>query len=559
VRHEDQETTPSETAGWSPDRPATVSKRTLVTASHAIEHAILSGPIREPTVVVALFQRLAYFEREYNAYARMAAAGVVVVIAFADGEAHQVPPGCQLVVLDPTEPLVDEWSVVAVAPEAGGYLVATDLHRTDPLEHSAEAGREFTGRWGYSRVQAANELARMRAVLGPRLDPTVAATIDRLLARVMPAGGTAAPSSGTDGERWATHSLHRMIERIQDVREGSRMLRNQLVDAHLAVSARAAAQVDSQSGLTTPEFLARWAGAGGPTALPVGVALFDVPGLDRAEERLGRRAAYHAARRAAAAVSEPLGPVDTAVRLSDREFALVVPGASSRHLAELVAAAAEQLELSSDGYPNVPLRARVASTVTRARPLPLEDLHLALDRPDGSVSTSSPDRIVVLSPAMDAPSAGAQAEDAGDGDRPPADDLHEAQDPPGAPGLLDRDPLGMDDLLAESDPAREPATDLSSDEEQRAAGTPAQAEQAGAPAVMAAASRRPTPARRRSGGEPGLSVLAGIPRRDRRTGDETGDDTKDETKDETGDAVGDSGDPLRSTDDAIEGDRPTAS
>ncbi|GAA4902817.1 diguanylate cyclase/two-component system sensory protein [Actinomycetospora succinea] len=383
---------------WSPDRPTTASKRSLVAVSHAIEAAVLAGPVVSPTVVVALFQHQAYFAREYAVYERIAAAGAVVVLAFADGEHHDVPPGCQLVVLDPAEPLADEWTVIAVGPEAGAYLVATDAHSIDPTEYTLEAGREFVGRWGWSRVQAANELARMRSALGPRLDTAVGYTVDGLLARVMPAGGAAAASGGTVGERWATHALHRMIQRMQDAREGTRVLRAQLVDAHAAVAARSAANVDPQSGMTTPEFLARWTSTGGPTALPVGVALFDVAALDDAEHRLGRRAAYHAARRVAAAVSEPLGPVDAAVRLSEREFAIVVPGASSKHLAGLVDAVVEQLELSSEGYPNVALAGPAAWTVTLARPLPLDDLHLALGSPDQDATTLTGDPIRVREP-----------------------------------------------------------------------------------------------------------------------------------------------------------------
>lgn len=391
---------------WSPDQPTVASKRSLVALSHAIEAAVLAGPVTTPTVVVALFQRRAYFAREAAVYERVAASGAVVVLGFAEDEAdsedgatagtrNAVPAGCRVVALDPDEPLADEWSVVAVGPRAGAYLVATDAHQIDPTEYTLEAGREFVGRWGWSRVQAANELARLRSALGARLDTAVGHTVDALLAQVMPTGGTAAASAGTDGERWATHALHRMVRRMQDAREGSRVLRAQLVDAHAAVAARGAAHVDPQSGLTTPEFLSRWADTSGPTALPVGVALVDVEALDGAEHRLGRRAAYHAARRVAAAVSEPLGPVDAAVRLSERAFALIVPGASSRHLASLVDAVVEQLELSSDGYPNVPLVGPVAWTVTLARPLPLDDLHLALGTPEQPASTLAGDPIVV--------------------------------------------------------------------------------------------------------------------------------------------------------------------
>ena len=113
------------------------------------------------------------------------------------------------------------------------------------------------------------------------------------------------------------------------------------------------AEIDPSSGLPTPDFLGRWSAPGGSTELPVGLALLDIAGLGAELE--DPRAEYHASRKVAAALCQPLGPVDAAVRLSRREFLVVVPGASARHLAGLGDEVAEQLELASDGYPHVPL------------------------------------------------------------------------------------------------------------------------------------------------------------------------------------------------------------
>ncbi|HEY2224021.1 DICT sensory domain-containing protein [Actinomycetospora sp.] len=366
----------------TPDMPGPASKRSLVAISHAIESAVLQGPCEEPTVVVALFQRLAYFTRERAVYERLARSGVRVVVGFSDGESHEVGEDVECVTLDPREPLADEWTVIAVGPDAGAFLVATDTGEIDPTEYTLEAGRWFMGRWGYSKVQAANELARMRIALGDRLRADTTRAIDGLLARIMPPGGAAAASRGTAGEQWATASLQRMTARMHHARAGSRRLRAQLADAQAAAEARAEAKVEQQSGLPSPEFLGRWAGTDGrASALPIGLAVFDIVGLEDAENRHSRRTAYHAARQTAAALTEPLGPVDAAVRMSTREFALIVPGASAAHLTRVAAAAAEQLELFSQGYPHVDLSARVATTVTVARPLPLDDLHLALGHP----------------------------------------------------------------------------------------------------------------------------------------------------------------------------------
>lgn len=362
-------------------RPALVPKRLLVAVSHAIEKAVVSSPIGgiEPaTVVIALFQRLEFFERERVVYERLAAAGAEVVVGFVRGEEHAPPRGVHTVLIEPNEKLADEWTVVAVGPRAGAFLVATDQHAYDAREHDTEASRQFSGRWGYAHAQAGAELARLRLALGGRLPEPLLRRIDGLLGETMAAGGEQAGSSGSPAEAWATASLAHMITRMQTAQAGSRALREQLADAHRGADAHRSAEIDPSSGLPTPDFLGRWAAPGGSTELPVGLALLDIAGLGAELE--DPRAEYHAARKVAAALCQPLGPVDAAVRLSRREFLVVVPGASARHLAGLGDEVAEQLELASDGYPHVPLTATVATIVTHARPLPVEDLRAALDR-----------------------------------------------------------------------------------------------------------------------------------------------------------------------------------
>ncbi len=385
-------------------RPERSSKRLLVALSHAIEKAVMSGPTESPTVVVALFQKLEYFDRERDVYARMAAAGLVVVVGFVREEAHETPPGVHVVLLSNDEPLADEWTVVAMGPRAGAFLVATDQHRFDPHERDFEASRQFAGRWGFSRVQAGTELARLRFALGERLAPELRRTIDALLAAAMPAGGDPAASAGTPGETWATTSLFHVIDSMQDARAGNKVLREQLADAQNAAAARAAATVDPNSGLTNPDFLQRWSRPGGTSTLPIGLALFAIAELGSDTLIGDPRASYHAAHQAAAALTQPIGPVDAVVRLSAREFLVVVPGASVRHLAGICDQIGDQLELASHGYPDISLRATVVMMVTSSRPLPVGDLHEALARldpddagPIDAGTTPAGDRIGVAS------------------------------------------------------------------------------------------------------------------------------------------------------------------
>lgn len=390
-------------------RPERVPKRLLVALSHSLERAVMSGPVEPPTVVVALFQRLPFFDREREVYERMAAAGIEVVVAFTADGAHEAPRGVHTVLLHPDEPLTDEWSVVAVGPRAGAFLVATDQHHFDPKEREPEASRQFAGRWGYSRAQACAELARLRFALGDRLPPALRRTLDLLLAHAMPAGGDPASSAGTPGETWATASLYHMLDDLLTTGAGNRELREQLSDAQAAAAARTAASVDPESGLTAPDFLDRWATPTDATTLPIGLALFDVGELDTDAVRADPRASYHAAHHVAAALTQPLGPVDAAVRLSAREFLVVVPGASDRHLAAVCDQIGEQLELASHGYPDISLRARTATIVTGTRPLPVRDLQAALAHlhpddpgPRDTGDTPAGDRIVVASTSLHA-------------------------------------------------------------------------------------------------------------------------------------------------------------
>ncbi len=57
-----------------------LTKRTLVTISHAIERSALAAAEDGPMVVIALFQRLPYFERERRVYERIAGRAAATVV-----------------------------------------------------------------------------------------------------------------------------------------------------------------------------------------------------------------------------------------------------------------------------------------------------------------------------------------------------------------------------------------------------------------------------------------------------------------------------------------------
>ena len=104
--------------------PRRLTKRALVTVSHAIEQAALATAEDGPLVVLALFQRMPYFAREralYERISRMAAATVVGVVGQTPGD---LPAGAYPVALDEAEDLAREWTVAVLTPRFGAALVA---------------------------------------------------------------------------------------------------------------------------------------------------------------------------------------------------------------------------------------------------------------------------------------------------------------------------------------------------------------------------------------------------------------------------------------------------
>ena len=173
------------TVGLPTRQPAGVermTKRTLVTLSHAIEQTALAPPHTGPMVVLALFQRMPYFGREMDVYRRLGRRPATVVVGLVEDYRPPMPPAVEPVLLREEEELSREWAVVVLTPTSGAHLTAVDLEEIAPWEATIEAGRLFDGRWGFRRDEAAAELGRYREALADRLSPDARGAVDRLLA-----------------------------------------------------------------------------------------------------------------------------------------------------------------------------------------------------------------------------------------------------------------------------------------------------------------------------------------------------------------------------------------
>ncbi|WDZ83037.1 DICT sensory domain-containing protein [Micromonospora cathayae] len=332
-----------------------LTKRNLVTVSHAMERAALAAAEDGPLVVVALFQRMPYFARERALYERIAAVAAATVVGVVSPTAPDLPATLAGVPLDEAEELAREWTVVVLTPRFGAALVAHDRVEVDPAATDLEAGRLFDGWWGFRRDEALHEVLRLRAALADRLAPGTLAVIDDVVARVrdLPA---------TPGEARAEAALRLLADRAE----------------------RGGTPPGRHGGPAEPPVLDEtslggWTGrvtASGtlPVAL-VGVRLEEPAG---APERIGRRTAARETQAVLAAVTAPLRPVDRAVRLDEQEYLLVLPALTEQQAVAVAQRVTEGVAGLARSYPFVEYAVHAAVTVTTRRPLPLADLRSAV-------------------------------------------------------------------------------------------------------------------------------------------------------------------------------------
>ncbi|WP_431977674.1 DICT sensory domain-containing protein [Micromonospora haikouensis] len=344
--------------------PELLTKRSLVAVSHAIESAALATAEDGPLVVIALFQRMPYFDRERAVYERIAATAAATVVGVVGQRPEALPAGACGVALDETEDLAREWSVVALTPRFGAALVAHDRAEVEQAT-TLESGRLFDGRWGFRRDEALHEVVRLRDRLADRLPGAVRLAVEETLARVrdLPA---------TPGEARGEAALRLMFSRAE---RAARAHRPGGRDRGTGTALAEPAPLLDEPGMR------RWAGADGVTAsgtLPVALVGVRVDEPAGATERFGRRSAAREAQAVIGAVTAPLRPVDRAVRLSDQEYLLILPTLTEEQAVAVAGQVHEAVAGLARSYPFVAFAVHAAVTVTSRRPLPVGDVRHAV-------------------------------------------------------------------------------------------------------------------------------------------------------------------------------------
>ncbi|MET9260124.1 DICT sensory domain-containing protein [Amycolatopsis sp. NPDC004079] len=338
-----------------PSRAGLLSKRTLVIASHAVEQAALAEQVGEQVVVFALFQRLPYFEREREVYAKIAGRAAVTVVGMVDSGRPDLPHGVIPVLLHPEESLAREWSVAVLSPTFGASVIAEDLDEIDPHAQSIEGARRFRGRWGWRRDEAYAEIVRLRDAFGDRLPPTARRKVADLLDQVVEPANSAVESRT---EATVRHLCARLEKRRPAAREPA---------------------VDPSTGLASLSALDGWLGEATDT-VSFGLLLLAVDDLTWVERRYGSRVRMHTEQNIADLIREDLRPLDRAVRLSENEFLTILPAAAEEDLAARSRLFAQRLGALYTTYPFVDLHPKTTTMLTRSRPLPLGALRAQLSR-----------------------------------------------------------------------------------------------------------------------------------------------------------------------------------
>lgn len=317
-------------------------------------------------VVIALFQRMPYFDRERSVYERIAQRAAVTVVGMVLDEAPEPIPGVHTVGLREEEPLAREWSVAVLTPRFGAVLVAHDREEVDPRATTMESGRRFDGWSRFRRDDALHEVLRLRTVLADRLPAAAQSAIDDVVQRVrhFPA---------TPGEVRADASARLLVEQNERHRAHIQSLRQELETDRAD---------PAEAGLTSNQGVRRWSGADGVTAsgvLPVALFGVRVTRSQPATAHVDRQIKARETQQVIRVLTALLRGQDRATRVADNEFILVMPDMLQDDALRLAHRIGADFATASEHNSFLSATATVAVAETRRRPLPVDEIRKALN------------------------------------------------------------------------------------------------------------------------------------------------------------------------------------
>jgi GGDEF domain-containing protein len=337
-----------------------LGKPALVEFSHAIEQFALAAAPGEPLIVIAMFQKLSYFARALPVYEAIADRGAVTLVGMAEDVPPLLPPGIHHALVPASDSLAREWSITVLGPHGGATLVAVDLETLDPVARTIEEGRQFCGRWSFRRDDAFHEVLRLRSQL--RLTPAVVGQIDAVLRAVQVRPEPAHQDWWGVPARFLAHRMEAAVRA------------RTAAEVALEAVAEDRGERDPRTGLYTEKFLDRWTAGLGAGTLPIGLALLRVFGIAEVRADYGLRAELAALHGVSGCVQDLLTRVDRVVRIGREDFLVVLPSSPPEKVMWFCQEVCERVARLEDVYPFIALPGVAAATVTRSRPLPIQQL-----------------------------------------------------------------------------------------------------------------------------------------------------------------------------------------
>ena len=346
---------------------AATPKRALVVLSHAMERAFdqPAGVDEPPGLVLGLFQRREFFDREAERYAALAAAGHTVIVAF-QGSVDGLPAEVHAVELDEGDPRAARWVLALVRGAYATALVATDSRDLATGELSLEASRLFDARWTFRRRAAVSDARAELQSLAADLPVAVAAQAAAVL------DATEALPSSLVEERLAAAADH-LVGSVEAGHRRTTRLRSELE------STQCLAERDQLTGLHNRHFLERYLGDDDRPA-DLLTLLIDVDDLKPLNDTYGHAAGDAVLTAVSNALRAHSRSGDVIVRWGGDEFLMLVPeveGAGGLAFAERLAAAVRSTRPAAP-WAHLSVSVSIGVCTTRRTPLPLERLDAAL-------------------------------------------------------------------------------------------------------------------------------------------------------------------------------------
>ena len=331
------------------------TKRTLAALSFAIERVALG--VESTAIVIALFQRAAYFAPIAATYQVLADHGASVVVMYA-GEGD-TPSGITTVHLSDEDPRANEWSVIVLGATVGAYVIGADLDELDLSGRTMEDRRLFRAQWGFDRSGAALHARRVLTESLDSIPPHVAARLDQAILAADALPTTTAETALGQAALCLAASLDKTSMRLDEAK------------ARLDRETQHATR-DPLTGLANREGLQRWLGGSaldGVNMPLIGVVMIDLDGFKAVNDTHGHDVGDRLLQAVAKALVTCTRPGDIVTRWGGDEFVVLCPGSEGEQLTQVALGMVAVVAATSIGEIRVGASAGIQSC--RYRPLPM--------------------------------------------------------------------------------------------------------------------------------------------------------------------------------------------